>query len=75
MKWITETGVFYELQKNNPDKVFHPAKEQQICEGMKKITLEKVLRTLESMDQTVEMDEAARAKAQKPLTRMLELAK
>lgn len=71
----TETGVFYELQKNNPDKVFHPAKEQQICEGMKKITLEKVLSTLESMDQTVEMDEAARQNAQKPLNRMLELAK
>lgn len=71
----TETGVFYELQKNNPGKTFHPAKEQQICEGMKKITLEKVLSTLESMDQPVEMDEAARMQAQKPLTRMLELAK
>lgn len=71
----TETGVFYELQKNNPEKIFHPAKEQQICEGMKKITLEKVLNTLESMDQPVEMDEAARIQAQKPLTRMLELAK
>ena len=42
---------------------------------MKKITLEKVLNTLESMDQPVEMDEAARMQAQKPLTRMLELAK
>lgn len=71
----TETGVFYELQKNNPQKIFHPAKEQQICEGMKKITLEKVLNTLESMDQPVEMDETARVQAQKPLNRMLELAK
>lgn len=71
----TETGVFYELKKNNPDKVFHPAKEQQICEGMKKITLEKVLHTLQSMDQPVEMDEAARTEAQRPLTRMLQLAK
>lgn len=71
----TETGVFYELQKNNPQKIFHPAKEQQICEGMKKITLEKVLNTLESMDQPVEMDETARMQAQKPLNRMLELAK
>lgn len=70
----TETGVFYELTKNNPDKIFHPAKEQQICSGMKKITLEKVLQTLESMDQPVEMDEAERLQAQKPLTKMLELA-
>ena len=71
----TETGVFYELQKNNPEKIFHPAKEDQICEGMKKITLEKVLRALQSMDQTVEMEETARSEARRPLTRMLELAK
>ena len=71
----TETGVFYELQKNNPDKIFHPAKEQQICEGMKKITLDKVLEALENMDQTVEMEETARCEAQRPLTKMLELAK
>ncbi|MCI7301984.1 quinolinate synthase NadA [Ihubacter massiliensis] len=70
----TETGVFYELTKNNPDKIFHPAKEQQICSGMKQITLEKVLQTLESMDQPLVMDETARLEAQKPLTKMLELA-
>ena len=71
----TETGVFYELKKNNPNKVFHPAKEQQICSDMKKVTLEKVLQTLESMDQPVEMDETARREAQRPLIKMLELAK
>ncbi len=71
----TETGVFYELQKNNPDKVFHAAKEEQICSGMKRITLEKVLSTLEKMDQQVEMSESVRTEAQRPLTRMLELAK
>lgn len=71
----TETGVFYELRKNNPDKTFHAAKEQQICEGMKKVTLEKVLHALEHMDQTIEMKEDIRKEAQKPLSRMLELAK
>lgn len=71
----TETGVFYELRKNNPHKIFHPAKEQQVCEGMKKVTLEKVLKVLENMDQTIEMKEDIRKEAQRPLSRMLELAK
>lgn len=71
----TETGVFYELQKNNPGKIFHPAKEQQICKGMKKVTLEKVLQALEQMDQTIALNEDVREEAKKPLTRMLELAK
>lgn len=71
----TETGVFYELQKNNPGKKFHPARENQICSGMKQITLEKVLHTLETMDAPVEMDETARQEAQRPLTQMLQLAK
>ena len=71
----TETGVFYELQKNNPDKQFHPAKEQQICSGMKRITLENVLHTLETLQEPVETDETARQEAQRPLTRMLELAR
>ncbi len=71
----TETGVFYELQKNNPGKIFHPAREQQICKGMKKVTLEKVLQALEQMDQTIALNEDVREEAKKPLTRMLELAK
>lgn len=71
----TETGVFHELKKNNPDKIFYPAKDQQICEGMKKITLEKVLAALENLDTSVEMEEQMRKRAQKPLTEMLRLAK
>lgn len=71
----TETGVFYELQKNNPGKTFHPARDEQICEGMKRITLEKVLRALQTLREPVEMEETARQEAQRPLTRMLELAR
>lgn len=71
----TETGVFCELEKNNPDKKFFPAKENQICEDMKKVTLEKVLKALETLDTAVEMEETVREKAQKSLTEMLRLAK
>lgn len=71
----TETGVFYELQKKNPDKAFYPAREQQICEGMKKISLDKVLAALQQLETVVEMEESTRQKAQQPLKEMLRLAK
>lgn len=71
----TETGVFYELQKQNPQKQFYPVTEHQICGNMKKITLEKVYDCLLHMKGQVEVDEEIRKAAQKPLKRMLELAK
>lgn len=70
----TETGVFYDLKKKNPDKKFYPVIEPQECEGMKRITIEKVERALEDMNITVEMPDEIIEKAAKPLKRMLELA-
>ena len=32
----TETGVMYELQKQNPDKRFYPIQKEQCCYDMKK---------------------------------------
>lgn len=40
-----------------------------------KISLEKVLHALETLEPIVEIDEQLRIKAMKPLNRMLELAK
>lgn len=71
----TETGVFYELQQKNPDKVFMSVKGDQICPDMKKITVEKVLKALETLEPTVEMEEEMRVNANSPLVNMLELAK
>lgn len=71
----TETGVFYELQQKNPDKIFMSVKSDQICPDMKKITIDKVLATLESLEPVVDMDEEMRVKANGPLVKMLELAK
>ena len=39
----TESGVFYELKKRNPDKKFYTLTPKQICTDMKFVTLEKVL--------------------------------
>lgn len=68
----TELGVMYELKKKNPDKMFYPADEQQICPNMKKITLEKVAAALENMEYEVKLSDEIIDKANAPLKRMLE---
>ena len=35
----TETGILHQLQKQNPEKKFHPVKDDAVCEYMKMITL------------------------------------
>ena len=70
----TETGILYPLQKGNPDKAFVPLKADAVCEYMKKITLEKVLRSLEEMVFQVKVPEGIAAKARTAIRRMLELA-
>lgn len=71
----TEMGVFYELNQKNPDKKFYSVGHRQFCPNMKRITLEKVLASLENLSPEVELDEELSKKADYPLNRMLELAK
>lgn len=71
----TETGVFYELVKNNPGKSFYPVMEHQVCEDMKMITLEKVADVLEHGKNEVFVSEELRKGANVPLTNMLKLGK
>ena len=70
----TELGILYELKQKNPDKSFYSVGHRQFCPNMKKITLEKIVRCLETMSPTVEIDEEKRIAANAPLIRMLELA-
>ena len=56
-------------------KKFYAVKKHQVCDDMKKITLEKVVRAMEEMEPEVTMDEELRVKANAPLVKMLELAK
>jgi len=60
----TETGIIHTLKKENPGKEFYPATTRAICPNMKRITLDKVLWSLEDMHYkiTVPEDIAARAK-------------
>lgn len=70
----TEDGVLYELRRRNPEKEFYLADEEFRCPGMKRITLDKVLHVLETMENQVEVAESLRKESMRPLERMLELA-
>jgi quinolinate synthase len=61
----TETGIIHSLKKENPGKEFYPVTTRAVCPNMKRITLDKVLWSLEDMHYkiTVPADIAARAKS------------
>lgn len=69
----TEEGIIHTLKKQNPDKEFHSAGERAICPNMKKITLEKVLWSLEDTEYKITVPEDIRIKAKAALDRMLEI--
>ena len=69
----TETGMLYPLRKNNPDKVFYPARENAICKYMKMITLPKVLKSLEEEIYEVKVPIDTALKAKRSIDRMLEI--
>lgn len=71
----TEIGVFYELGWKNPDKRFYSVGHRQFCPNMKKISIEKVLKALRTLEPEIEVDEELRVKAGSSLMKMLELAK
>lgn len=73
----TETGVFYQLEKENPDKKFYPVTNCQVCPDMKKVSMEKIVEVLENLDKQEEilLDDRIMEQAKRPLEQMLELAK
>lgn len=72
----TETGVFYQLEQENPGKEFFPVLKEQVCPDMKLITLDKLEYILGHLDtqQEIILDGELIDKAKKPLERMLLLA-
>ncbi|MDO5124320.1 MAG: quinolinate synthase NadA [Eubacteriales bacterium] len=72
----TEQGVEYELKRQNPvGKRFYFPKTAPVCPGMKRVTLEKVLRVLETGENQVTLPEGLTESAVEPLDKMLKLAK
>ncbi len=69
----TEEGIVHTLKKQYPEKEFVCVSERAICPNMKKITLEKVLWSLEDMGHQITVPEAVRVAARQALDRMIEV--
>ncbi|MGQ9471048.1 MAG: quinolinate synthase NadA [Candidatus Aminicenantales bacterium] len=69
----TEQGIIYRLKKENPEKNFYPLKENSVCFNMKKITLEKVWRALETMEPKVLVPADIRERAFGAIQKMISL--
>ncbi|MEN6422678.1 MAG: quinolinate synthase NadA [Smithella sp.] len=68
----TEVGIIHRLKKENPDKIFYPASAKAVCADMKKINLEKVLRSLETMSYEITLPPDIMEKARLSIDRMLQ---
>jgi len=69
----TETGILHRLRKLHPDRKFYPVNPQVECAFMRTITLDKVIRSLETLQPRVRVPEDIAKKARRSIDRMLEL--
>ena len=77
----TEIGIIHTLKKENPEAEFIPASIKAVCPNMKKIPLEKILWSLEELDNIKEgqsqyqvtVPEEIRKRAKRALERMVEV--
>ncbi len=69
----TEIGIVHSLQKMYPDRVFVPVSQRAVCPNMKKITLEKILWSLEDMQYRITVPADVAQKARRALERMIEI--
>jgi len=69
----TETGMLHPLKKHNPEAEFIAASDRAICPNMKKITLEKIVWSLEDMQYNITVPQEITIKAKKALARMVEI--
>ncbi len=67
----TEKGILYRMRKDNPEKTFIPASEHAGCHHMERNTLEKVFRSLVTLEYPVTVDPEITRRALVPLERML----
>jgi quinolinate synthase len=67
----TETGIIYTLKKENPGKEFFPATTRALCPNMKRITLDKVLWSLEDMHYKIAVPADIAARAKQSLEKMV----
>lgn len=71
----TEAGVFYQMEKECPDKEFYLAAEHMVCRDMKYTTLESIKKALETLAPRVIVPEEYRERAAASLRKMLEICR
>ena len=69
----TEVGILHRLRKENPAKKLYPASEQAVCDDMKKINLEKILRSLQTMTHEITVPVETMDRARGAIKRLLEV--
>jgi quinolinate synthase len=70
----TETGILHQLTRKFPERTFYPVNPNAVCAFMKTITLDRVIRSLETLAPEVRVPEEIASKARLAIDRMLELA-
>jgi quinolinate synthase len=70
----TELGILHQLNKKYPERTFYPVDPNAVCAFMKTITLDKVIRSLETLTPRVRVPEDIARKAKRAIDRMLDLA-
>jgi len=69
----TEIGIIHRMKKENPEKSFYPASDQATCPNMKRITLEKVLWSLEDLTFEITVPQDIMDKARLSIERMMQV--
>ncbi len=67
----TEKGILHQFHKRYPDKKFYPASDKLVCPNMKATTLDKVHRSLVTMEPQITVAPEIRERALNCLERML----
>ncbi|MBZ5695064.1 MAG: quinolinate synthase NadA [Acidobacteriia bacterium] len=70
----TELGIMHQLHKKFPDKTFYPVNPDATCAFMKTITLDRIIRSLETLTPQIQVPAEIACKAKRAIDRMLELA-
>ncbi|PNX45277.1 MAG: quinolinate synthase [Thermoplasmata archaeon M11B2D] len=70
----TEKDMCYRLKKENPTKMFYPVREA-ICPSMKRVTVQKILKSLETLEPRIKLPQEIMDNARRPLQRMMDMGR
>jgi quinolinate synthase len=69
----TEVGILHRMQKLCPEKQYFPLSHHAVCENMKKITLDMIMGSLQTMSPRITVAEPIASRARAAIERMLAL--